>query len=168
MPSLSNTPVGPSRPNHAPAPRARRRRDENSLRVTNLSDDVTEADLQELFRPFGHVSRVFVAVDRATGENRGFAFVNYVHRCVRARACGGLGCWAVCSTCVPTCAYARAPTAPGCQHGPQRSGIFRSAAAPQRPRLCSEAAPAASHRKCSPPKKMQPPQKNAAPHAPAD
>ena len=57
-----------------------RRRDENSLRVTNLSDDVTEADLQELFRPFGAVSRVFVAVDRATGENRGFAFVNYVYR----------------------------------------------------------------------------------------
>mmetsp|Transcript_10124 Transcript_10124/g.27692 ORF Transcript_10124/g.27692 Transcript_10124/m.27692 type:complete len:298 (-) Transcript_10124:350-1243(-) len=57
-----------------------RRRDENSLRVTNLSDDVTEADLQELFRPFGPVSRVFVAVDRATGENRGFAFVNYVYR----------------------------------------------------------------------------------------
>jgi len=50
--------------------------------VTNLSDDVTEADLQELFRPFGPVSRVFVAVDRATGENRGFAFVNYVYRYV--------------------------------------------------------------------------------------
>jgi translation initiation factor 3 subunit G len=57
-----------------------RRRDENSLRVTNLSEDVTEADLQELFRPFGPVTRVFLAVDRATGENRGFAFVNYVHR----------------------------------------------------------------------------------------
>eukprot|EP00967_Tisochrysis_lutea_P000158 scaffold208_cov15-Tisochrysis_lutea.AAC.1 len=62
-------------------PAAPLRRDENSLRVTNLSDDVTEADLQELFRPFGPVSRVFVAVDRATGENRGFAFVNYVYRC---------------------------------------------------------------------------------------
>lgn len=57
-----------------------RRRDENSLRVTNLSEDVSEADLQELFRPFGPISRVFLAVDRATGENRGFAFVNYVYR----------------------------------------------------------------------------------------
>lgn len=57
-----------------------RRRDENSLRVTNLSEDVTEGDLQELFRPFGPISRVFLAVDRTTGENRGFAFVNYVHR----------------------------------------------------------------------------------------
>lgn len=58
----------------------RRQRDENSLRVTNLSEDVTEADLQALFRPFGPISRVFLAVDKTTGENRGFAFVNYHHR----------------------------------------------------------------------------------------
>ena len=50
--------------------------------------DVTEGDLQELFRPFGPISRVFLAVDRATGENRGFAFVNYHVRCVL----GGGGC----------------------------------------------------------------------------
>jgi translation initiation factor 3 subunit G len=36
--------------------------------------------VQELFRPFGPISRVFLAVDRTTGENRGFAFVNYVYR----------------------------------------------------------------------------------------
>jgi translation initiation factor 3 subunit G len=58
----------------------RNRREENSLRVTNLSEDVTEGDLNELFRPFGAISRVFLAVDRATGENRGFAFVNFVRR----------------------------------------------------------------------------------------
>eukprot|EP00878_Enallax_costatus_P002716 GHUV01002905.1.p1 GENE.GHUV01002905.1~~GHUV01002905.1.p1 ORF type:complete len:291 (+),score=85.07 GHUV01002905.1:368-1240(+) len=58
----------------------RRQRDENSVRVTNLSEDVTEADLQALFRPFGPISRVFLAVDKTTGENRGFAFVNYHHR----------------------------------------------------------------------------------------
>lgn len=69
-------------PNH-PQPRT------HSLppRVTNLSEDVTEGDLQELFRPFGPISRVFLAVDRTTGENRGFAFVNYHHRCVCV--CGG-------------------------------------------------------------------------------
>lgn len=53
--------------------------------VTNLlflTGDVTEGDLHELFRPFGPISRVFLAVDRATGENRGFAFVNYHVRCV--------------------------------------------------------------------------------------
>lgn len=57
-----------------------RRRDDNSVRVTNLSEDVSENDLQELFKPFGHVTRVFLAVDRATGENRGFAFINYAHK----------------------------------------------------------------------------------------
>ena len=75
----------------------RQRRDENSLRVTNLSEDVTEADLQELFRPFGPISRVFLALDRTTGESRGFAFVNYHYRYVmwgmglRVRAWVGLG-----------------------------------------------------------------------------
>ena len=43
---------------------------------------------QELFRPFGAVSRIFLAVDKNTGENRGFAFVNYVHRCVPSRRAG--------------------------------------------------------------------------------
>lgn len=58
----------------------RRPRDENSVRVTNLSEDTREADLQELFRPFGPLTRVYVAVNRDTGESRGFAFVNFVHR----------------------------------------------------------------------------------------
>ncbi|GAX84055.1 hypothetical protein CEUSTIGMA_g11479.t1 [Chlamydomonas eustigma] len=57
-----------------------RRREENSVRVTNLSDDVTEADLGELFRPFGHILRIYLAVDRTTGESRGFAFVTFAHR----------------------------------------------------------------------------------------
>ena len=65
---------------------AQKRRDENSVRVTNLSEDVTDADLHELFGAFGHVARVFVARDRETGESRGFAFVNFVHRDEAQRA----------------------------------------------------------------------------------
>lgn len=57
-----------------------KRRDENSVRVTNLSEDVTEADLFELFGPFGPIHRIFIAKDRETGESRGFAFVNFIHR----------------------------------------------------------------------------------------
>lgn len=41
-----------------------KRRDENSVRVTNLSEDTREPDLLELFRAFGPVSRVYVAVDQ--------------------------------------------------------------------------------------------------------
>ncbi|CAN6440929.1 unnamed protein product [Victoria cruziana] len=58
----------------------RRRNDENSVRVTNLSEDTREPDLLELFRTFGPVSRVYVAVDQKTGISRGFGFVNFVHR----------------------------------------------------------------------------------------
>lgn len=58
----------------------RRRNEENSVRVTNLSEDTREADLHELFRTFGHVSRVYVALDQKTGMSRGFGFVNFMNR----------------------------------------------------------------------------------------
>ncbi|CAL9118463.1 unnamed protein product [Musa acuminata subsp. burmannicoides] len=58
----------------------RRRNDENSVRVTNLSEDTREPDLMELFRTFGPVTRVYVAVDQKTGVSRGFGFVNFVNR----------------------------------------------------------------------------------------
>jgi translation initiation factor 3 subunit G len=60
----------------------RRGRDDNSIRVTNLSEDTREQDLQELFRPFGAISRIYVAFDRETGLSRGFAFINFVSRWV--------------------------------------------------------------------------------------
>ncbi|PWA68345.1 Eukaryotic translation initiation factor 3 subunit G, N-terminal [Artemisia annua] len=65
-----------------PAPGAdmRRRNDENSVRVNNLSEDTSEADLNELFSPFGSVSRVHVVMDHKTGMSRGFGFVNFVRR----------------------------------------------------------------------------------------
>lgn len=67
--------VAPSR--RAGATMIEKRGFENSLRVTNLSENVTDNDLKELFRPFGEIMRVYVAYDRDTGEHRGFAFVNF-------------------------------------------------------------------------------------------
>ncbi|XP_023759053.1 uncharacterized protein LOC111907490 [Lactuca sativa] len=58
----------------------RRRNDENSVRVNNLSEDTREPDLHELFRPFGSVSRVYVAMDQKSQMSRGFGFVNFVRR----------------------------------------------------------------------------------------
>eukprot|EP00591_Stephanopyxis_turris_P007713 CAMPEP_0195518034 /NCGR_PEP_ID=MMETSP0794_2-20130614/12001_1 /TAXON_ID=515487 /ORGANISM="Stephanopyxis turris, Strain CCMP 815" /LENGTH=336 /DNA_ID=CAMNT_0040646931 /DNA_START=75 /DNA_END=1085 /DNA_ORIENTATION=- len=55
-------------------------RDQNTIRVTNISEDTTEADLQELFQPFGRISRVYLAKDKETLVSRGFAFVSFVHR----------------------------------------------------------------------------------------
>mmetsp|Transcript_5122 Transcript_5122/g.7941 ORF Transcript_5122/g.7941 Transcript_5122/m.7941 type:complete len:292 (-) Transcript_5122:59-934(-) len=67
-----------------------RRREENSVRVSNLSEDTREQDLQELFRPFGPVTRIYVAFNRETGESRGFAFVNFVNKDDGDRAIGKL------------------------------------------------------------------------------
>ncbi|KAJ1819183.1 translation initiation factor eIF3 subunit g [Coemansia sp. RSA 2671] len=54
------------------------RRDENpTIRITNLSEDTLEADVNQLCRPFGPLARVFVATDRSTGYCKGFAFVSY-------------------------------------------------------------------------------------------
>ncbi|KAF9583441.1 translation initiation factor eIF3 subunit g [Lunasporangiospora selenospora] len=59
----------------------REKRDEQpTLRVTNLSEDATEADVSELFKRFGHISRVFLARDRETNVCKGFAFVSFTMR----------------------------------------------------------------------------------------
>ncbi|XP_023215637.1 eukaryotic translation initiation factor 3 subunit G-like [Centruroides sculpturatus] len=58
-----------------------RTRDETAtIRVTNLSEDVRDSDLQELFRPFGSIARIYLAKDKATGHSKGFAFINFHRR----------------------------------------------------------------------------------------
>ena len=47
----------------------------NKLYVGNLPYETTEADLQALFESVGQVASVNVVRDRATGQARGFAFV---------------------------------------------------------------------------------------------
>merc|ERR1712110_1295561 len=55
----------------------RRTEDTAAIRVSNLSESTQEADLQELFKPFGHIARIYLSKDKVTGECRGFAFVHY-------------------------------------------------------------------------------------------
>ena len=45
------------------------------LYVGNLPYETTESDLQDLFAAAGQVSTVSIVRDRATGQARGFAFV---------------------------------------------------------------------------------------------
>jgi translation initiation factor 3 subunit G len=54
--------------------------DDNTLRVTNISEETTEADLGQLFRRFGRTTRIFLAKDHQTGLSRGFAFISYERR----------------------------------------------------------------------------------------
>ena len=58
----------------------RRMNDENSVRVMNLSEDTQEADLLELFRPFGAVKRVHVVINQKTRMSKGCGFVKFVNR----------------------------------------------------------------------------------------
>ncbi|KAJ1956388.1 translation initiation factor eIF3 subunit g [Dipsacomyces acuminosporus] len=57
---------------------SRDRRDENpTIRISNLSEDTQEADLNQLCRPFGPLARVYMARDRDSGYCKGYAFVSY-------------------------------------------------------------------------------------------
>lgn len=68
------------------AMREQRTDDLNTIRVTNISENTTEADLQDLFKPFGRISRVYLAKDKETLQSRGFAFVSFVNKDDAARA----------------------------------------------------------------------------------
>lgn len=47
-----------------------------NIYVSNLAFQVKDQDLKTLFAPFGEVTSVNVIMDRATGQSRGFAFVD--------------------------------------------------------------------------------------------
>uniref|UniRef100_I3IZF4 Eukaryotic translation initiation factor 3 subunit G n=1 Tax=Oreochromis niloticus TaxID=8128 RepID=I3IZF4_ORENI len=64
--------------------------DNATIRVTNLSEDTRETDLQELFRPFGSISRIYLAKDKNTGQSKGFAFISFHRREDAARAIAGV------------------------------------------------------------------------------
>ena len=46
-----------------------------SIYIGNLSYEVTQADLEEVFKEYGAVKRVNIPTDRESGRPRGFAFV---------------------------------------------------------------------------------------------
>lgn len=61
-----------------------------NLFVGNMSFKTTESDLRVLFEPFGHITRVHVAMDRETGRTRGFAFVEMANDEEAAKAIAAL------------------------------------------------------------------------------
>mmetsp|Transcript_29188 Transcript_29188/g.89279 ORF Transcript_29188/g.89279 Transcript_29188/m.89279 type:complete len:341 (+) Transcript_29188:61-1083(+) len=61
-------------------------RDHATLRVSNISEETKEEDLQQLFQPYGNIARIYLAKDRETLVSRGFAFVSFVRRDDAGRA----------------------------------------------------------------------------------
>lgn len=58
-------------------PGARSKDEANTIRVTNLPEDIQDSDIKELFASFGRISRIFLARDKHTGQSKGFAFVSF-------------------------------------------------------------------------------------------
>lgn len=79
-PSLRNAAGGPPGKGTGKGGVDMQQQQEASLRITNLSEDVREGDLQDLFGQFGRLQRVYLAKDMTTFQSRGFAFVTYYNR----------------------------------------------------------------------------------------
>ena len=60
--------------------------DTAAIRVSNLSENVVESDLQDLFRHFGTIARIYLAKDKQTNQCKGFAFINYYKKEDAAKA----------------------------------------------------------------------------------
>jgi len=60
------------------------------LYVGNLSFDVTEDRLKELFSPYGSVSSAQLIMDRESGRSKGFAFVEMGSDQEATAAIGGM------------------------------------------------------------------------------
>lgn len=57
-----------------------------NMYVSNLGFHASDADLRELFNPFGKVSSAKVIMDRTSGRSRGFGFVEMVSASEAANA----------------------------------------------------------------------------------
>ena len=61
-----------------------------NIYVGNLSSEVTEADLQQAFETFGHVTSIKIITDKYSGVSRGFGFVEMPTKAEAQSAITGL------------------------------------------------------------------------------
>ncbi|MCA2693742.1 MULTISPECIES: RNA-binding protein [unclassified Microcystis] len=57
-----------------------------SIFVGNLSYEISQENLVEVFKDYGEVKRVHVPVDKETGRKRGFAFVEMENKADETKA----------------------------------------------------------------------------------
>nr|QBH74183.1 eukaryotic translation initiation factor 3 subunit G [Eurycantha calcarata] len=68
----------------------RLRDDTTAIRVSNLSDSTTETDLEDLVKPFGPISKLYLSRDKQTGICKGFAYIHFKMRSDAAEAIAAL------------------------------------------------------------------------------
>jgi len=78
VPPGKNRPIGASGSGSSSMGEKSDRDETATVRVTNLSEDTKETDLNELFHRFGPIRRIYLAKDKTTGLSKGFAFINFV------------------------------------------------------------------------------------------
>ena len=61
-----------------------------NIYVGNLSFDVSEENLRQVFEPFGQVSSITIIKDKYSGQSRGFGFVEMPDRAQAQAAIGNL------------------------------------------------------------------------------
>jgi len=61
-----------------------------NLYIGNLSRDVTDKDLRELFEPFGEIKSINIIKDKFSGVSRGFGFVEMAEKSAGQAAIEGL------------------------------------------------------------------------------
>lgn len=63
-----------------------RRDDTTAIRISNLSESTTDADLEELVKQFGAIQKLYLAKEKNSNTCKGFAYVHYKTRAEAARA----------------------------------------------------------------------------------
>ncbi|XP_043501142.1 eukaryotic translation initiation factor 3 subunit G [Polistes fuscatus] len=63
-----------------------RRDDTTAIRISNLSQSTTDADLDELVKSFGTVVKQYLAKEKQTNLCKGFAYVHFKYRAEAAKA----------------------------------------------------------------------------------
>lgn len=63
-----------------------KRDDATAIRISNLSNSTTEFDLDDLIKPFGPTSKIYLAKDKQTGMCKGFAYIHFKYKNDAAKA----------------------------------------------------------------------------------
>lgn len=62
------------------------KREDYTVRITNLPEEITDSDIKELFKNIGEVSRIYLARDKITAKSKGYAFVSFRTKSDAAKA----------------------------------------------------------------------------------